>query len=237
MLAGCVDTAGFGRSGGSFGGSGSSFGGSGGFGGPGGSFGGASPAGERLAREVCENEIRVQGQRVVRLDGAAGWTIPIRAPGWISVTRFAAQESTPVDPATADLGQRIALSYSDMATSFFDMATSFFKDLLAPEQVIRLLVLTKQRVVGTVCEGYTHDTEKFDKAVTDVLAIEPKTDDGSISPLVLGRIMHGYGIFLAGELAPASHDPESYCAYGTQIIEELSAEPEGQIFLVPSAGG
>lgn len=139
-----------------------------------------------------------------------------------------AQQATPVDPATLDLGQRIAMSYSDMATGFF-------QDLLKPEQVLRLLILTKQRVVGTVCEGYTLDETKVNDVQAAILTTQPLSDDGNLNPLVLGRIMHGYGIFLGGEMALATYDPDAYCTYGQDIIEELSAEPGGQEFLVLSA--
>jgi hypothetical protein len=75
-LSGCVETAEFGGSGGSFGGSG----GSGGFGGSGGS-GGSSDAGERLARQVCEQAIRDEGQRVVGLYRREAVDYPYRGAG------------------------------------------------------------------------------------------------------------------------------------------------------------
>lgn len=82
MLAGCVEEAEFGGSGGSFGGSGGSggFGGSGGSGGFGGS-GGTSDAGERLARQVCEQAIRDEGQRVVGIYRRESVDHPYRGAG------------------------------------------------------------------------------------------------------------------------------------------------------------
>lgn len=145
-------------------------------------------------------------------------------------TAAAAQDTTPVDPATLDLGQRIAMSYGDMATGFFE-------DLLEPEQIIRLLILTKQRVVGTVCEGYVLDEDKANKVQTAILSTQLRTEEGELSPLVLGRIMHGYGIFLGGEMALATYDPDAYCTYGATIIEELSGEAGGEEFLVLSTSG
>lgn len=145
-------------------------------------------------------------------------------------TAAAAQDTTPVDPATLDLGQRIAMSYSDLATGFFE-------DLLEPEQALRLLILTKQRVVGTVCEGYTLDETKVNDVQAAILTTQPLSDDGNLNPLILGRIMHGYGIFLGGEMALATYDPDAYCAYGADIIEELSGEEGGAEFLVLSVSG
>jgi hypothetical protein len=113
-----------------------------------------------------------------------------------------AQETTPVDPATRDLGQRIAMIYSDLATGLFE-------ELPEPEQVLRLLILTKQRVVGTICEGYVLDEEKLQVAQADVLSTQMKTDDGTFNPLILGGIMHGYGIFPGGEMASATYDPDA----------------------------
>jgi hypothetical protein len=137
-----------------------------------------------------------------------------------------AQEKTPVDPATLDLGQRIAMSYSDMAAERFT-------DLLEPEQALRLLVLTKQRVVGAVCEGYVLDEAKMNEVQTAILNTQPMID-GTFSPLILGRIMQGYGIFLGGEMALATYDPDAYCGYGKEIIKELSGDAEGEKFLVLS---
>ncbi len=145
-------------------------------------------------------------------------------------TAAAAQDNTPVDPATLDLGQRIAMSYADMATGMFE-------DLLEPEQALRLLILTKQRVVGTVCEGYTFDETKANEVQAAILTTQPLSDDGNLNPLILGRIMHGYGIFLGGEMALATYDPDAYCTYGAEIIEELSGEADGEEFLVLSTSG
>lgn len=63
-LSGCVQTAEFGGSGGSFGGS-----------------GGSSQAGERLARQVCEQAIRDQGQQVVKLYRSSAVDYPYRGAG------------------------------------------------------------------------------------------------------------------------------------------------------------
>ena len=146
------------------------------------------------------------------------------------VTGATAQDATPADPATSDLGQHIAASYSTTATEFFE-------DLLAPEQILRLLILTKQQVVGTVCEGYVLDEEGLDSARNAILSTQPKTDDGNLNPLIVGRIMHGYGIFLGGEMALATYDPDAYCTYGTDIIEELLGDAEGEDLLVLSVSG
>lgn len=143
-------------------------------------------------------------------------------------TSAIAQENTPVDPATLDLGQRIAMSYSDMATTFFE-------DLLEPDQALRLLILTKQRVVGTVCEGYTLDEEKANSVRSAILTTQPLSDDGNLNPLILGRIMHGYGIFPGGEMALATYDPDAYCTYGAEIIEEFSGEADAETLLVIAA--
>lgn len=145
-------------------------------------------------------------------------------------TAAAAQDNTPVDPATLDLGQRIAMSYSDLATGFFE-------DLLEPEQVLRLLILTKQRVVGTVCEGYALAEAKLNEANNALFLTQPMTDGGSFSPVIFGRIIHGYGVFLGGEMALATYDPNAYCASGAEIIEELSDEGDGEEFLVLSTSG
>ena len=102
---------------------------------------------------------------------------------------------------------------------------------------MRLSILTKQQVVGTVCEGYVLDEEGLDSARNAILSTQPKTDDGNLNPLIVGRIMHGYGIFLGGEMALATYDPDAYCTYGTDIIEELSGDAEGEDLLVLSVSG
>ncbi|WP_292290297.1 hypothetical protein [Marivita sp.] len=62
LLAGCLESEGFGGSGGSSGGGG--FGGTGGSGG----FGGSNQAGLSLARDVCFNDIESRGARIVRVE-------------------------------------------------------------------------------------------------------------------------------------------------------------------------
>ena len=97
-LVGCVETSGFGGSGGT-----------GGFGGSGGSgdFGG-SEAGERLARQVCAQEIRNSGQQVVEVYRTRALDYPYRGAG---VDLFF---STRRDPMTASLSYtRCRFTYED----------------------------------------------------------------------------------------------------------------------------
>lgn len=135
-----------------------------------------------------------------------------------------AQDSTPVDPATVDLGQRMSMAYSSFSTTLFE-------DLLAPEQVLRLFILTKQEVVSMMCDGFTLDQDRLTEALNAVVNTQPLTD-GQYNAIIFGRIMHGHGVFKGGEMALATFDPVAYCAYGTQVIGELSGEdPEGLLVL------
>jgi hypothetical protein len=53
-----------------------------------------------------------------------------------------------------------------------------------------------------------------------------------LGPLVLGRIMHGYGTFLGDEMALAT---DAYCTYGADIIGEDSGSADGEAMLVIAA--
>jgi hypothetical protein len=139
-------------------------------------------------------------------------------------TGAVAQDRTQVDPATIDLGQRMAMGYANLSNEFF-------KDLLAPEQVLRLFILTKQQIVAAVCDGYTLDEDRLSTRLNAVLRTQPMLD-GEPNALFLGRIMHGYGIIKGGEMALAIFDPDAYCAYGGQFIEEMSGgDPEELLVL------
>ncbi len=142
-------------------------------------------------------------------------------------TGAVAEESTPVDPATIALGQRMSIAYSTFARDLF-------KDLLAPEQVLKLFVLAKQEVVSMKCDGYTLDQEKLNTAMNAIVNTQPM-EDGKYNVLIFARVMHGYGVFKGGEMALATFDPIAYCAYGAQVIAESSGgDPEGLLVLSAS---
>jgi hypothetical protein len=136
-----------------------------------------------------------------------------------------AQETTPVDLATLDLGQRMASSYANMSAEYFE-------DLLAPDQMYRLFLLTKQEVVSLACEGFTLDQDQLRTSLNAIMATQPM-DDGQPNALIFGRIMHGYGIVKGGEMAPATFDPDAYCTYRQDIIAELSGSAvEGELLVL-----
>lgn len=136
-----------------------------------------------------------------------------------------AQETTPVDPATLELGQRMSMSYANLSDEYFE-------GMLAPEQMLRLFVVTKQQVVATACDGFALDEEALNGALNEIIGAQPRNDDDTFNYLIFGRVMHGYGIIKGGEMALATYDPDAYCAYGTDIIAELSGEdPEGLLVL------
>ena len=136
-----------------------------------------------------------------------------------------AQETTSVDPATLDLGPRMAMSYANLSNEYFE-------DLLAPEQMLRLFIVAKQQVVATACDGFALDEERLNGAVNEIIGTQPKNDDGTFNFLIMGRVMHGYGIIKGGEMALATYDPEAYCAYGMEVTAELSgSEQEGLLVL------
>ena len=136
-----------------------------------------------------------------------------------------AQETTSVDPATVDLGQRMSMSYANISNEYFE-------GMLAPEQMLRLFVVTKQQVVATACDGFALDEEALNGALNEIIGTQPRNEDDTFNYLIFGRVMHGYGIIKGGEMALATYDPEAYCVYGTDIIAELSgSEQEGLLVL------
>lgn len=143
-------------------------------------------------------------------------------------TGAVAQENPPVDPATIDLGQRMSMSYANLSNEYF-------QDLLEPEQMLRLFIVTKQQVVATACDGFALDETRLNAALNAILGTQPRDENGEFSILIFGRVMHGYGIVKGGEMALATYDPDAYCAYGNDIIAELSGEdPEGLLVLSAS---
>jgi len=136
-----------------------------------------------------------------------------------------AQETTSVDPATLDLGPRMAMSYANISNEYFE-------GMLAPEQMLRLFVVTKQQIVATACDGFTLNEEALNGALNEIIGTQPRNDDGTFNYLIFGRIMHGYGIIKGGEMALATYDPDAYCTYGADIIAELSgSDHEGLLVL------
>ena len=84
-------------------------------------------------------------------------------------TCASAQETTPVDPATIDLGQRMAMSYANMSNEFFE-------DLLEAEQMLKFCILTKQQVVAAVCEGFALDEDRMSTTLNTIMATQPMQD-------------------------------------------------------------
>ncbi|HKL45318.1 MAG TPA: hypothetical protein VJ906_03660 [Roseovarius sp.] len=139
-----------------------------------------------------------------------------------------AQETTSVDPATLDLGPRMAMSYANLANEYFE-------EMLAPEQMLRLFIVAKQQVVATACDGFALDEARLNAALNAIISTQPRNEDATFNYLIFGRIMHGYGIIKGGEMALATYDPDAYCVYGTDITAELSgSEQEGLLVLSAS---
>lgn len=130
----------------------------------------------------------------------------------------AAETGTPVDPASVDVRQRMSMAYANLSDEFF-------KDLVAPPDMMKLFLVTKQQVLATVCEGFEIDDTRLNEVLNTLLA--STIVDGSPTALMLGRVMHGYGIVKGGEIALATHDPDSYCAYGAELRAELLSEEGG----------
>jgi hypothetical protein len=119
-----------------------------------------------------------------------------------------------------------------MASSYANMSNAYFEDLLAPDQMYRLFILTKQEVVSLACAGFSLDEDQLSTSLNAIMATQPM-NDGQPNALIFGRIMHGYGIVKGGEMALATYDPDAYCTYGKDIIAELSgSEVEGDLLVL-----
>lgn len=130
-----------------------------------------------------------------------------------------AESKTPVDPASIDVKQRMSMAY-------VEQSFALFKDLIAPEDMLRLVLVTKQEVTAAICEGYEIDNEKLTAVLNRTLA-KPMAD-GNPDALILGRVMHGYGVIKGGELALATYDPAAYCAYGPEMRAQLEAGEQAE---------
>lgn len=139
-----------------------------------------------------------------------------------------ADTTTPVDPATIDVKQRMSMAYVDQ--SFL-----LFNDLIAPEDMLKLILVTKQEVLAAVCEGFEIDNDKLTSVLNTVLA-KPMAD-GNPDALVFGRVMHGYGIVKGGEMALATYDPDAYCTYGNDLRAQFQTEEGGEAVNVLKPAG
>lgn len=127
---------------------------------------------------------------------------------------------TPVDPASIDMKQRMSMAYARMSDPFF-------KDLLPPQDMLKLFLITKQQVLATMCEGFDIDEAKLTQALNTAMGETMLSDAANI--LIFGRVMHGYGIIKGGEVALATYDPDAYCAYGADLREQLLTEEGGAV--------
>lgn len=97
--------------------------------------------------------------------------------------------------------------------------------------MLKLFVLTKQEVVSMMCDGYTLDQEKLTNALNAVVNTQPM-EDGKYNVLIFGRIANAWGNFKGGEMALATFDPVAYCAYGAQVLAELSEEDPERLLVL-----
>lgn len=139
-----------------------------------------------------------------------------------------ADTTTPVDPATIDVKQRMSMAY-------VDQSFTLLKDLVDPGDVLKLVLVTKQEVLAAMCEGFEIDNDKLTTVLNTVLA-KPMAG-GNPDSLVFGRVMHGYGVLKGGEMALATYDPDAYCTYGIDLRAQFQTEEGGEAVNVLKPAG
>ncbi|MFN3847064.1 MAG: hypothetical protein ACK4RZ_14745 [Paracoccaceae bacterium] len=133
-----------------------------------------------------------------------------------------AQTGDPVDPTSLSPVDRMNMA---VASHVFE-TLSAYEGMIARENILRLAIIAKQKVVSLSCDGYPLDEARFNIAMNDVIGSLMKTEgseDGAITlPFMIAY--SGFTTLLGGNLAVAAYDPAAICAEGATLRDELSEE-------------
>jgi hypothetical protein len=133
-----------------------------------------------------------------------------------------AQGGTPVDRADLTPVERMSMAFT---SHVFETLTAY-DGMIAPEDILRLAIIAKQRAVALSCDGYDVNEARFSAAMEAAIGslIDTETSEGGAITLPFMIAYSGYATLLGGNLALAAYDPDAMCAVGAQLREELSEE-------------
>lgn len=136
-----------------------------------------------------------------------------------------AEERVPVDPARVDPAAR-------MNQAVFDLAFERIEKLLAPEDILRLLLVAQQKGLAINCDGYEVDNDRFKAVMQDILKDITGLVEAGQDNLAYDIVVGSYQIALGGQMAVAAYDRKAYCAHGEELRTELADDTEGRVLVL-----
>lgn len=102
---------------------------------------------------------------------------------------------------------------------------------------LRMVLLAKQESTALSCAAYELDEKAMVSAMLRTLAPLANDGENNVFTTPLNRALRQYNTILGGELAQFAYDPDVYCNYGQQMIDELDdTAPEEGILVLRMAG-
>lgn len=114
-----------------------------------------------------------------------------------------AQDNTPVAIGDVDVVTR-------MNASVNELVADRIRDMLAPGDLLRLLVVSQQAALAANCDGYDLDPQRFGTVMNDIVSDLQAQTDASANNLPVDVVMHAYGISLGGQTAVAAYDIDAF---------------------------
>lgn len=136
-----------------------------------------------------------------------------------------AQSGEAVDPATVSPEGRMNMAVSSYV---FDYLGSY-GDLIAPEDILKLAVVAKLKVIAHTCDGFEVDEVRYRNVMNELVGpfirAAPANESGGPSVnLPFSIVMSGYSMFIGGNLAVAAYDPAGMCALGAELRAQMDEE-------------
>lgn len=126
------------------------------------------------------------------------------------------------ESSSADLGevQKRMLAASD------GHATRAVQRLLEPGEVLRLLLVARQKAAAETCAGVVADQDRFHAVMQQGILsrLSGLVKEGQ-NNLPLDIVMGAYSVALGGQLAVAAYDKDAYCATVPALREALKNDP------------
>lgn len=134
-------------------------------------------------------------------------------------------EGTPVDRAAVGPEGKMGLQVTNYAFQTL-------KDVVPPQKTLRLLLIAKQRALATTCAEFDVDNDRFTSAMAVALEDVTKLTKPNEANLALRTTLFAYGTMVGGELAISAYNPDSYCANGRELRDELKEDPSANILIL-----
>ena len=107
--------------------------------------------------------------------------------------------------------------------------------LLQPGDILRLLVVARQRGLALNCEGFAVDEARFGLVMNDIVSDVAALTEPSQNNLPLDIVLGSYTMALGGQIAVAAYDPEAYCAEGEEVRAMMAGDNESRMSILATA--